>query len=107
VGGSVASEGGFEHGTEIPLFGDRAELTASESRWYVTFVMVDSAPIVHEFSSRHDVGDPIFDWRLSDQTAVIEHFEERLRAAGYHPVRSEDWLPPLAVAAWTLSPSDA
>jgi len=85
----------------------RAELMSSENRWYVTFVMVDAAPIVHEFSSRHDVGDPIFDWQLSDQTAVIDHFEERLRAAGYHPARSEDRLPPLAVAAWTLSPPDA
>jgi hypothetical protein len=85
----------------------QAELMSSENRWYVTFVMVDSAPIVHEFSSRHDVGDPIFDWQLSDQTAVIEHFEERLRAAGYHPVRNEDRLPPLSVAAWTLSQPDA
>ena len=64
----------------------RAELVSSEGRWYVTFVMIDVAPIVHEFSW-HDVGDPIFDWRLSDQTAVIEHFEERLRAAGYRAVR--------------------
>ena len=84
----------------------RAELVSSEGRWYVTFVMIDVAPIVHEFSSRHDVGDPIFDWRLSDQTAVIEHFEERLRAAGYHPIRSADRLPPLTVAAWTLSAPD-
>ena len=80
----------------------RAELMSSENRWYVTFVMVDAAPIVHEFSSRHDVGDPIFDWQLPDQTAVIDHFEERLRAAGYHPPRIEDGLPPLAVAAWAL-----
>jgi hypothetical protein len=68
--------------------------------------MIDVAPIVHEFSSRHDAGDPIFDWRLSDQTAVIEHFEERLRAAGYRPVRSSERLPPLTVAAWTLKPPD-
>jgi hypothetical protein len=53
----------------------RVELVSSENRWYVTFVMVDSAPIVHEFSSRHDVGDPTFDWRLADQTAMIDHFE--------------------------------
>ena len=85
----------------------RAELALSENRWYLTFVMVDSAPIVHEFSSRHDVGDPTFDWRLADQTAVIDHFEERLRAAGYHPVRSGARLPPLVVAAWTLSPPEA
>ena len=85
----------------------RAELVASENRWYVTFVMVDSAPIVHEFSLHRDVGDPGFDWRLSDQPAVIDHFEERLRAAGYHPVRSYDSLPPLVVAAWTLRPPDA
>ena len=85
----------------------RAELMSSENRWYVTLVMVDAAPIVHEFSSRHDVGDPIFDWQRSDQTAVIDHFEERLRAAGYHPARSEDGLPPLVVAAWSLSPPDA
>lgn len=84
----------------------RAELAATEDRWYVTFVMVGSAPIVHEFSSRHDVADPSFDWRFSDRTAVIDHFEERLRAAGYHPVRSEDSLPPLVVAAWTLRPPD-
>ena len=84
----------------------RAELVSSENSWYVTFVMVDSAPIVHEFSSRHDVGDPTFDWRLADQTAVIDHFEERLRAAGYHPVRSQARLPPLVVASWTLSPPD-
>jgi hypothetical protein len=103
----LRAKGGSSMELKFHYSATRAELTASESRWYVTFVMVDSAPIVHEFSSRHDVGDPIFDWRLSDQTAVIEHFEERLRAAGYHPVRSEDWLPPLAVAAWTLSPSDA
>jgi hypothetical protein len=68
--------------------------------------MTDVAPIVHEFSSRHDVADPIFDWRLSDQTAVIEHFEERLRAAGYRPVRSSERLPPLTVAVWTLKPPD-
>jgi hypothetical protein len=85
----------------------RAELTASENRWYVTFVLVDSGPIVHEFSSRHDVGDPSFDWRESDLVAVIDHFEERLRAAGYRPVRIDDGLPPLVVAAWTLSPPDA
>jgi hypothetical protein len=84
----------------------RAELVGSGNRWYVTFVMVDSAPIVHEFSSRRDVGDPTFGWRLSEQTAVIEHFEERLRAAGYHPVRIADRLPPLTVAAWTLTPPD-
>jgi hypothetical protein len=84
----------------------RAELVSSEGRWYVRFVMTDVAPIVHEFSSRHDVADPIFDWRLSDQTAVIEHFEERLRAAGYCPVRSSEGLPPLTVAAWTLKPPD-
>ncbi len=84
----------------------RAELVSSDDRWYVTFVMIDAAPIVHEFSSHHDVGDPIFDWRLSDQTTVIEHFEERLRAAGYHPVRSSETLPPLTVAAWSLRPPD-
>lgn len=84
----------------------RAELMSSEGRWYVTFVMMDSAPILHEFTSRHDVGDPIFDWRLADQTAVIEHFEERLRAAGYHPMRIAEKLPPLTVAAWTLKPPD-
>ena len=84
----------------------RAELVGSEDRWYVTFAIGDSAPIVHEFSSRHDVGDPIFEWRLSDQTAVIEHFEERLRAAGYHPVRIAGRLPPLTVAAWALKPPD-
>lgn len=84
----------------------RAELISSEGRWYVTFVMVDAAPIVHEFSSSHDVGDPYFDWERSDQTAVIEHFEERLRAAGYHPMRSVEGLPPLTVAAWTLKPPD-
>jgi hypothetical protein len=84
----------------------RAELLSSEDRWYVTFVMIDAAPIVHEFSSSHDVGDPSFDWRHSDQTAVIEHFEERLRAAGYRPVRSSERLPPLTVAAWTLKPPD-
>jgi hypothetical protein len=85
----------------------RAELTESENRWYVTFMLADSGPIVHEFSSRHDVGDPSFDWRESDLVEVIDHFEERLRAAGYHPVRSEGGLPPLVVAAWTLSPPDA
>jgi hypothetical protein len=85
----------------------RAELVSSENRWYVTFVMVDSAPIVHEFSSRRDVGDPTFDWRLADQSAVVDHFEERLRAAGYHPVRTETRLSPLVVAAWILSPPDA
>ena len=84
----------------------RAELALSENRWYLTFVMVDSAPIVHEFSSRHDVGDLTFDWRLADQTAVIDHFEERLRAAGYRPVRIGARLP-LVVAAWTLSPPEA
>jgi len=84
----------------------RAELVSSGGRWYVRFVMVDSSPIVHEFTSRHDVGDPNFDWRLSDQTAVIEHFEERLRAAGYHPLRSSGRMPPLTVAAWTLKPPD-
>ena len=85
----------------------RAELVSSENRWYVTFVMVDSTPIVHEFSSHHDVEDPTFDWRRADQMAVIEHFEERLRAAGYHPVRNDARLPPLVVAAWTLTPPDA
>jgi hypothetical protein len=85
---------------------NRAELMASENRWYVTFTMVDAAPIVHEFSSRHDVGDPSFDWQLSDLVAVIDHFEERLRAAGYHPVRCTDALQPLVVAAWILSPPD-
>jgi hypothetical protein len=85
----------------------RAELMSSKNRWHVTFVMVDAVPIVYEFSSRHDVGDPIFDWQLSDQTVVIDRFEERLRAAGYHPVRNEDRLAPLAVATWTLSPPDA
>ncbi len=85
----------------------RAELVSSENRWYVTFVMVDSAPIVHEFSSRYDVADPSFDWWLTDRAAAIGRFEERLRAAGYHPVRSEAELPPLVVAAWTLSPRDA
>ena len=85
----------------------RAELVSAENRWYVTFVMVDAAPIVHEFSSRHDVGDPTFDWRLADQAAAIGRFEERLRAAGYHPVRTEADLPPLVVAAWTLSPQDS
>ncbi len=84
----------------------RAELVSSENRWYVTFVMIDSAPIVHEFSSRHDAGDPTFDWQLADQTSVIDHFEERLRAAGYHPVRSGARLPPLVVAAWTLAPTE-
>ncbi len=83
----------------------RAELMSSDDRWYVTFVMVDTDPIVHEFSSRHDAGDPTFDWRLSDQAAVIDHFEERLRAAGYRPVRSEDGPQPLVVAAWALSPA--
>jgi hypothetical protein len=85
----------------------RAELTASEGRWYVTFVMVDSSPIVHEFSPSRDAGEPSFDWRVSDQAGVIEHFEERLRAAGYHPVRSEEGLSPLVVAAWILSPPNA
>jgi hypothetical protein len=84
----------------------RAELVSSDGRWYVTFAMIDSAPIVHEFTPRHDVGDPAFDWRLSDQKAVIDHLEERLRAAGYQPVRSPGWLPPLTVAAWTLKPPD-
>ncbi len=82
----------------------RAELSASEGRWYVTFVMVDSAQVVHEFSSSRDVGEPSFDWLVADQAGVIEHFEERLRAAGYHPVRSEEGLSPLVVAAWILSP---
>jgi hypothetical protein len=85
----------------------RAELTSSEGRWFVTFVMVDSAQIVHEFSSSRDVGEPSFDWRVSDQAGAIEHFEERLRAAGYHPVRSEEGLSPLVVAAWILSPPNA
>jgi hypothetical protein len=84
----------------------RAELVSSENRWYVTFVMVDSARIVHQLSSRHDVGDTTVDWWIEDQTAVIDYFEERLRGAGYHPVRTEARMQPLVVAAWTLSPQD-
>lgn len=84
----------------------RAELVGSRNKWYVTFIMVDGAPMVYEFSSRHDLGDPIFDWRHSDQKAVIDHFEERLRAAGYHPERIADRLSPLTLAAWILKPPD-
>lgn len=76
-----------------------ASLLAHPDGWHLVLISDSGRDSV--FASRNDVGRAILHEYLSDEAAVFGHFEERLRAAGYDPVRMAPES--RALAAWWLS----
>ena len=87
---------------DIPFWetATEASLLAHPDGWHLDLVSDRYRGSV--FVSRNDVGDAILHENLDKESLVFDHFEERLRAAGYEPAR----MAPQggALAAWWLSP---
>jgi len=77
-----------------------ASLAAGLDGWHL--VLISDRDRHSVFASRNDVGDVISHENLGNEPALLDHFEERLRAAGYEPVRMTP--SPGTLASWWLSP---
>jgi hypothetical protein len=77
-----------------------ASLLAGLDGWHL--VLISDRGRESVFASRNDIRDVILDENLGNESAVCDHFEERLRAAGYESARMTPQLG--ALAAWWLSP---
>ena len=91
--------------SEVPFWENATEasLLADPDGWRL--VLISDRGRESVFTSRNDVGHVILHENLSNESAVFDHFEERLRAAGYASTRMEP--EPGAMAAWWLSPRGA
>ena len=77
-----------------------ASLIAHPDGWHLVLSSDHDRESV--FASRNDVGDAILHEKLDNESAIFDHFEERLWAAGYESVRMDPERG--ALAAWWLSP---
>jgi hypothetical protein len=87
---------------DIPFWEDATEasLLAHPDGWHL--VLISDRDRESVFASRNDVGDAILHENLGNESAVFDHFEEQLWAAGYESIRMDPG--PEALAAWWLTP---
>jgi hypothetical protein len=81
-------------------YATEASLLAHPDGWRL--VLISDRDRHSVFASRNDVGDVISHENLGNESAVLDHFEERLWAAGYEAARMTPG--PGALASWWLSP---